>query len=430
MKKLLFVLGWLTISQFSFGQVQNGGFENYSNSPSCASPSIVNCTNWTGVNFRNVSPPTFTGGANSGVTYFHRPLTNNCFTGQTGSVAHSGNAMAQFHFRGNTGGVEYREFVQQSITLTAGKKYKIISFFDDGACACISTTSNNRKIGFKLLPSSVGITAQQIINAAQNESAHPFISPTIGAPSQTGWEQATAYFVPTVSGTYFLLIGSFLWGDDSPNTLNSLFVDDVSVVETCDGVTGTATTSRTIVCPVNPSATLTLSGYTGNIQWQYAGCNGIWGNISNATSFTCPVTPPEAENHYRAAVYCNGSYVYSNVLNIGANSNCGNTSLYACGGGSGKKSDGSIENGNSISAIDVYPNPTSGQFMVSTLFEDATEFTITVLDLLGKKVYEEQVLSSKGSRLININMGNYSKGIYSVKVVSRDENKIFKVIYQ
>jgi hypothetical protein len=339
--------------------------------------------------------------------------------------------MAQFRFNGSYGGItQYKEFVfQQTATLTAGKKYKISAYFDH--CLC-SPTLNARQIGFKLLPSSVGTTAQAILTAAlDNQATYPFTNHIVGAKDNYGRNLITTYFEPSVTGTYYLLIGAFLHGDDIDNTTYPTFVDDVSMAETCEGTAGTVVASSTKICPANPSATLTVTGYMGTPQWEQKSCGGNWATISGATG---PSYPVNSSNEYgisfRVRVNCNGTTVYSNIVTVYQLPAC-NSWPAACQIIGPKLKTGNAELEEKTAAVTIYPNPTSGQFIITTLFEEATDFTIVVFDFLGKKVYEKQMQSIKDQEeLININLENQPKGIYTVKILSEQEDRMFKVIYQ
>jgi len=71
-------------------------------------------------------------------------------------------------------------------------------------------------------------------------------------------------------------------------------------------------------------------------------------------------------------------------------------------------------------SISLYPNPNNGIF---TLISNSKNFTIEIIDLLGKKVYTEKILQSKSE----IQIPNNRKGIYFCKIT--DENsQVVKVL--
>lgn len=66
-------------------------------------------------------------------------------------------------------------------------------------------------------------------------------------------------------------------------------------------VSGTLSASPSMVCSGSTS-TLTLSGYTGSIQWQQSADNSTWSNISGATSATYITSAITSATYYRAIV--------------------------------------------------------------------------------------------------------------------------------
>jgi hypothetical protein len=81
---------------------------------------------------------------------------------------------------------------------------------------------------------------------------------------------------------------------------------------------------------------------------------------------------------------------------------------------------GLVENNSAEEKMNVYPNPCNGQFIIST---DEKEFTVTVYDLSGKKVY-----SSANEKSINII--SQPKGIYFVQLIAGDKIYSQKIILQ
>lgn len=81
-------------------------------------------------------------------------------------------------------------------------------------------------------------------------------------------------------------------------------------------IPGTVTTSATGVCP-NQTATLTLQGQNGTIQWQSApNAGGPWTNVAGATTSPYTTPPFVASTCYRAALTACGQTVYTQPICI------------------------------------------------------------------------------------------------------------------
>ena len=110
---------------------------------------------------------------------------------------------------------------------------------------------------------------------------------------------------PTASGTFSYSI-PLTGGIGSVNATGTITVSAVSVSGTISG--GGTVTSGT------NSTTLTLSGYTGSIQWQSSTNNASYSNIGGATSSTYTATNLTTSTFYKAVV-TNGTCASSTSSN-------------------------------------------------------------------------------------------------------------------
>ncbi|MFC2110912.1 T9SS type A sorting domain-containing protein, partial [Bacteroidota bacterium] len=85
--------------------------------------------------------------------------------------------------------------------------------------------------------------------------------------------------------------------------------------------------------------------------------------------------------------------------------------------------------GNNL-GINIYPNPNDGMFTVDINSYQKNEFEIAVYNLLGEKVYSEQIQSFKGNHKHNINLSTLPKGIYNIVVMNDKLNRVGKVVIQ
>ncbi|MGZ4033259.1 MAG: T9SS type A sorting domain-containing protein [Bacteroidia bacterium] len=84
----------------------------------------------------------------------------------------------------------------------------------------------------------------------------------------------------------------------------------------------------------------------------------------------------------------------------------------------------------SIGSVFVYPNPTNGNLNITIENAHFKELKINIFDLQGKEVYNETDKNSSQYFNKQINIGNLSKGIYSLKISTEKGIKIQKLIIQ
>jgi hypothetical protein len=72
---------------------------------------------------------------------------------------------------------------------------------------------------------------------------------------------------------------------------------------------------------------------------------------------------------------------------------------------------------------EVFPNPTTG--ILEIQMDDNNPFVVSILDLLGRKLIEQETVSNK-----SIDMSNLPNGVYIVQALSQagkiDQKKIVK----
>jgi hypothetical protein len=72
---------------------------------------------------------------------------------------------------------------------------------------------------------------------------------------------------------------------------------------------------------------------------------------------------------------------------------------------------------------DIYPNPTSGKFFIQTKNEAAT--TVEILDITGRSVRSPQLMNGNQ---IEIDLSEFSAGVYFAKLVSGEEVELVRVV--
>jgi hypothetical protein len=80
--------------------------------------------------------------------------------------------------------------------------------------------------------------------------------------------------------------------------------------------------------------------------------------------------------------------------------------------------------------INVYPNPSSGHVTIdlsSTLRED---YQLEIFNVVGQKVYTEQLPNVNGSFKKEINLIPFGKGLYILNFTNNKKNSSVKVIVE
>jgi hypothetical protein len=85
-----------------------------------------------------------------------------------------------------------------------------------------------------------------------------------------------------------------------------------------------------------------------------------------------------------------------------------------------------LEN-NSVTNLDVYPNPSRDIFSVTFTSEEPQDIIITVVNMLSELVFVEEFKNVKGRFTQQIDLDSQSKGIYSLKISNSSLN-IYKRI--
>lgn len=210
----------------------------------------------------------------------------------------------------NTGGSSIDGATSSSytpLTSTAGTKYYycVVS----GTCAPAATSNASGAI--VVSPASVGGTA-----TATNATLCTGNSTTISVTGYTGtiqWQQSAngssgwanvsggsgatseTYTTPNLtSTTYYRAVLTSGVCSSSNSTTAQVTINPASVAGSISGAT--------TVCTGTNSTVLTLSGYTGTIQWQSSADNNTFDDISGATSATYTATNLTSTTYYRVVV--------------------------------------------------------------------------------------------------------------------------------
>jgi hypothetical protein len=80
--------------------------------------------------------------------------------------------------------------------------------------------------------------------------------------------------------------------------------------------------------------------------------------------------------------------------------------------------------------LKVYPNPSNDGFYLSINSKCTNVASIEILDASGKKAWSEQQTLALGQARIYVNSGNWSSGMYVIRVSCGDESAIARVLVE
>ncbi len=288
------------------------------------------------------------------------------------------------------------------------------------------------------------------------------ISGAVGTPYTTSALDADTYFRAEVSNP----------GCDPAYSNDEL----VTVYDAPVG--GTASADETSIC-TGSSTTITLTGYTGDIQWQNSPDGSVWTDISGATSAVYITDNLIVTTHFRAVLssyLCDDTNSSTVEITVVENPVAGysftannqeltfanestNATSYSWNFGDGNTSVDEnpvhiySESGtytvtltslNGVCADDVhskdiavtfvgieglesgimniYPNPTNGIFNIESFGFD--EYKLEVCDVNGNVIINRDIHEDS----YQIDMSKYPKGIYFITVILENETKTGKLI--
>lgn len=151
-------------------------------------------------------------------------------------------------------------------------------------------------------------------------------------------------------------------------------------------------------------------------------------NLVTGPTQTTPYVPDSA-TVWKAATINLGTYsTYSNVMIKIVNVTDGGNNLYIDNINLGAMPIGIEENENNMNSLLVYPNPSSGSFVLRYSLSNAEDVSLVITDVLGRSVYSTGFKSlSQGENIREINSG-LETGIYNVELISRTGRRNIKLI--
>lgn len=109
---------------------------------------------------------------------------------------------------------------------------------------------------------------------------------------------------------------------------------------------------------------------------------------------------------------------FSNMLYVGSG-NCDSTATPA-----------GIAEFTKGNEIIVSPNPNNGTFIINYTSEKSEKVSVTLMDMLGHKVYSNELKSTIGNNTLEINTNNLNSGIYMLQWLTDSNRKTEKLIIE
>ena len=212
-----------------------------------------------------------------------------------------------------------------------------------------------------------------------------------------------------------------------PNLLeNTIYYYQVSAINlggvTPSNIDSVLTTGSSIAAPSNLIAT-GISNTSINITWTDNSSNEDFFSIERATglgaNFTVLNSITNGSNTYLDE---NLTPLTTYSYRVVAKNNTIGRSLYS-------NSDSAITNNGvgiftliKSNNLTTYPNPFSTELIVNLKESKSGKYSINVLDVLGKIVYESVFIKSESDYLNIINLADAAKGVYILTVINEDGN--------
>lgn len=89
-----------------------------------------------------------------------------------------------------------------------------------------------------------------------------------------------------------------------------------------------------------------------------------------------------------------------------------------------------VEDVTSINNIEIYPNPTSGNVFVGFTATEETDVNLSVITITGTEILSKNYNNIIGNQVAEINLANYAKGAYLIKIKTNKGSFVRKVVVE
>ncbi len=178
-----------------------------------------------------------------------------------------------------------------------------------------------------------------------------------------------------------------------------------------------------VVCK-STNETYTINVPSGATSYVWSATNGVSIISGQGTNSIKLRFTGATQNTTLLSVYATNSCGNSNTKtkNISINNSCR----------SGAESDDlTEENSTNLSALNAYPNPTSGKITISFNSASEAKYSVRVTDIIGKTMISENISALKGFNSKELNLIDLAKGVYLVTIQTEGEQaKTLRIVVE
>ena len=187
---------------------------------------------------------------------------------------------------------------------------------------------------------------------------------------------------------------------NSIHTTAGIYVDTVSFLNSCDSIFTTYLSFSNIAVQIYTQNNNLYSNVTsGLVPYSY-----LWSS-GDITSSISPVT---------SGIYW--------LLVTDANNCISDTAYFVI------EDANSISENNIISDLNIFPNPSDGLVVISFESNENGNFIISILNVLSEVVFEDKLMNFSGFYQKKINLDNFAKSVYIIRIETSDSTINKKLI--
>ncbi|MBN2681207.1 MAG: T9SS type A sorting domain-containing protein [Bacteroidales bacterium] len=228
-------------------------------------------------------------------------------------------------------------------------------------------------------------------------------------------------------------LSEFVDTNSNPSSYSEKY--KLAIVDTCDNVVGMGDFHKTIhlnVSPATPTGfALTWEHYEGFAYSKYRIFRGtspstmmqIDSLAASNYTYTDETAPAGVYYYQVAAVKPSACYSSSSAKDVGGpySQSVSNLEDNVVGEGIEQFSNNNFK-------VNIYPNPSNGNFNISFELKSPQKFSLSVLSILGEEIYYfEKQFSNSGTQIIPIKEG-LSEGFYLLKLSFNDEIVVKEIV--